>query len=111
MELPDEAITCNFQGLLVPATEEWTAVAEARAENFVSPVRFKDLHQRLNQCRSQIAAEREIRNPPPEAMPLEPGFINLPQEMLDGYRRKQDSSDVGRTLALADHFAKNPIGW
>ncbi len=104
MELPDEAITCHFQGLLVPASEEWTAAAEVRARHFVGPAQFKELHHRLNQCRSQVAAERELRVPPPESLPLEPGFINLPQEMLDGYRRKQDSSDLGRTLALADHL-------
>src|SRR5688572_24388574 len=55
MELPDEAITYNYQGLLAPCNEEWTAAAELRAGNFVSPARLKELHPRLLQCRSQVA--------------------------------------------------------
>ncbi len=107
MELPDESIAYNYQGLLAPANEEWTAAAELRAKNFVSASRFKELHQRLMQCRSQIAAEREIRNPPPDQMPLEPGFINLPQELLDNFRRKQDASDLGRCIALAKRIRED----
>jgi glucose-6-phosphate isomerase len=101
MELPDESLVYDYRGLLVPAVEEWSAAAELRARNFIQPSRFKELHQRLLQCRSQVAAEREMRNPPPESLPLEPGFINLPQELLDGYRRKQDSSELGKVLGLA----------
>jgi glucose-6-phosphate isomerase len=101
MELPDEAITYSTTGLMAPAAEEWTAAAELRARNFVSPARFKELHQRLLQCRGQVAADREMRNPPADYLPLEPGFINLPQDLLDNFRRKQDASDLGRCIALA----------
>jgi glucose-6-phosphate isomerase len=101
MELPDEAISYSYQGLLVPAVEEWTAGAELRSHHFIAPGRFKELHPRLLHCRSQVAAEREMRNAPPEYLPLEPGFINLPQDLLDNYRRKQDTSELGRVLALA----------
>src|SRR5437763_1624313 len=59
MELPDEAVTYNYQRLLVPASEEWTVAAEARARQFLHPGRLKDLAQRLLQCKSQVAAERE----------------------------------------------------
>jgi hypothetical protein len=37
LELPDEAITYNYQGLLVPAGEDWTAAAELRAHHFLLP--------------------------------------------------------------------------
>jgi glucose-6-phosphate isomerase len=104
MELPDEAIAYNYQGSLAPAGEEWTAAAELRAAHFISPSRFKDLFPRLLQCRSQVAADRELRNVPSDYLPLEPGFINLPQDLLDSYRRKQDQSELGRTLALAAHL-------
>jgi hypothetical protein len=90
MELPDESPSYNYQGLLMPAAEEWTAAAELRARYFLHPARFKELQPRLLQCRGQVAAEREMRAAPPELQPLEPGFINLPQELLDGYRRKRD---------------------
>jgi glucose-6-phosphate isomerase len=104
MELPDEAITYECRGLLTPPAEEWTAAAELRARHFVSPARLKELYPRLLHCRSQVAAEREMLNPPAEALPLEAGFINLPQELLDGFRRKQDQSELGKVLALAAHL-------
>jgi glucose-6-phosphate isomerase len=101
MELPDEAITYNYQGLLVPTGEEWTAAAEVRARNFLSPNRLKDLSQRLLQCRSQVAADREMRQVPEDYLPLEAGFIDLPQQMLDAHRRKGEASDLGRVITLA----------
>jgi glucose-6-phosphate isomerase len=104
MELPDEALSYNYQGLLAPAVEEWTAAAELRARNLVSPIRFKELQNRLLQCRAQVAADRELRNPPPEYLPLEAGFINLPQDLLDSFRRKQDASDLGRCIGLANRL-------
>jgi glucose-6-phosphate isomerase len=101
MELPDESLSYSCTGLLVPAVEEWTAAAELRARHFLTPGRLKELYPRLLQCRSQVAADREMRNAPPEYLPLEAGFINLPQDQLDAYRRKQDSSELGRVLSLA----------
>jgi glucose-6-phosphate isomerase len=101
MELPDEAVTYNFQGVLVPAGEEWTPTAEVRAAHFLDPARLKDLGPRLIQCRSQVATEREMRQVPVELQPLEPGFIDLPQAMLDQHRRKGEASELGKTLALA----------
>lgn len=101
VELPDEAITYRYQSLLVPVREEWSAAAELRARHFLCPARLKDLLPRLMQCRSQLAAEREIRQVPPEMQPLEAGFIDLPQASLDNYRRKGETSDLGRVLKLA----------
>ncbi len=101
MELPDESLSYNLQGLLAPPAAEWTPAAELRARHFLQPARFKELYPRLMQCRSQVAAEREMLNPPADLLPLEPGFINLPQDLLDNYRRKQDSSELGKVLALA----------
>src|SRR4051812_38307576 len=101
VELPDEAITYDYQGLLVPAEAEWGPAAELRARHFLPPGRLKELLPRLLQCRSQVAAERDVQNAPPEARPLEPGFIDLPQATLDGFRRKGEASELGRALALA----------
>ncbi|HZV05100.1 MAG TPA: glucose-6-phosphate isomerase [Gemmataceae bacterium] len=101
MELPDEAVAYNYQSLLTPVGEEWSAAAELRARHFLAPSRLKDLLPRLMQCRSQVAAEREMRNVPPEMQPLDAGFIDLPQATLDNYRRKGESSDLGRVLNLA----------
>jgi glucose-6-phosphate isomerase len=104
MELPDEAIAYNYQSLLAPVGEEWNAVAELRARHFVSPARLKELTPRLMQCRSQVAAEREMRNVPPEMQPLDAAFIDLPQATLDNHRRKGDVSDLGRALNLANRL-------
>jgi glucose-6-phosphate isomerase len=101
MELPDEAISYNYQGLLVPGGEEWTTAAELRARHFIAPSRFRELQQRLLQCRGQVAADREMRAVPAEMLPLDAGFIDLPQQMLDSYRRKQDASELGRVINLA----------
>lgn len=101
MELPDEAISYNYQGLMAPALEEWTAAAELRQRHFASAARFKELQPRLQQVRGQIASDRELRNAPPDYLPLEAGFINLPQELLEGFRRKQTASELGHTLTLA----------
>jgi glucose-6-phosphate isomerase len=107
MELPDEAIAYHYESLLVPCGEDWTPAAELRARHFLDPERLKDLTPRLMQCRSRVAAEREIRIVPPEQTPLEPGFIDLPQATLDNHRRKGESSDLGRVLALANRLRED----
>ncbi len=101
MELPDEAVTYSYQSLLTAVGEEWSAAAELRARHFLAPNRLKELIPRLMQCRSQVAAEREMRNVPPEMQPLDAAFIDLPQITLDAYRRKGESSDLGRVVNLA----------
>src|SRR5256885_12501048 len=98
MQLPDEAVSYLYQGLLVPPGEEWTPSAELRADNFLPPSQLRDLLPRLNQVRSQIAGEREMQQPPKELQPLDAGFIDLPQKTLDEHRRKGDNSVLGLIL-------------
>jgi glucose-6-phosphate isomerase len=107
MELPDEAITYHYEPLLVPTGEDWTPAAELRSKHFLHPDRLKDLAPRVMQCRSRVAAEREMRVVPPELAPLEPGFIDLPQATLDNHRRKGDDSDLGRLLTLANRLRED----
>jgi glucose-6-phosphate isomerase len=104
MELPDEAIAYNYQSLLVPLVEDWTAAGELRTKHFLSPARLKELTPRLLHCRSQVAAEREARNVPPENLPSDAGFIDLPQNLLDNLRRKGDASEFGKCAALANRL-------
>lgn len=101
MQLPDEAVTYQFQSLLLPPMEEWTAAAELRAQHYLSPARLKAIAPQMMQVRSQVATERELQIVPPEQQPLEPGFIDLPQKFLDNQRRKGDASEVGRVLSVA----------
>lgn len=104
MQLPDEALTYDYHGLLVPALEEWTPAAELRARHFLSPGRLRDLQPKLMQVRSQVATERELKQVPPELQPLDAGFINLPQKTLDQYRKEQELSELGRVLSAATRF-------
>ena len=40
----------------------------------------------------------------PAAKDIQAGFIDLPQKLLDGFRRKQDASDLGRVLRIANRM-------
>jgi glucose-6-phosphate isomerase len=104
MQLPDEAIAYQYQTLLVSSSDEWTPAAELRSQNYLEPARLRAIIPQLLQVRSQVAAERELRNIPQELLPLDAGFIDLPQTTLDNHRRKADASDLGRTLALANRL-------
>src|SRR5271156_3078573 len=101
MQLPDEAIAYQYQNLLIPVADEWTPLAELRAKHYLAPARVKALSQQVMQIRSQVAAERELQQVPAEQRPLEPGFIDLPQRLLDQHRRKGDASDLGKVINKA----------
>jgi glucose-6-phosphate isomerase len=101
MQLPDEAITYDYQGALAPPTSEWTPVAELRARHFISPARLRELAPRMIQIRSQVAAERDLQQVPPELQPLDAGFIDFPARFLDQFRRKSEASELGKVIAQA----------
>src|SRR5262245_54018276 len=101
MQLPDEALSYNYQAALVSAADEWTPAAELRARYLIPPGRLQDLALKLQQVRSQVAAERDLVQPPAELAPLDAGFIDLPQKTLDEHRRKGDASTLGRLLQRA----------
>lgn len=104
MQLPDEAITYQYQSLLNSPGDEWTALAELRMHHYLSPVRLKGMVNQLMQVKSQVATERDLQQVPPELQPLDAGFIDLPQRLLDHHRRRGDASDLGRVLALANRL-------
>src|SRR5216683_3116264 len=104
MQLPDEAVSFQYQSLLVPASQEWTPAAELKARHYLPPARLKELLPRLLQVRSQLATERDLQQVPPELQPLDAGFIDLPQKTLDEHRRKTDVSVLGRVLHLAERL-------
>jgi glucose-6-phosphate isomerase len=104
MQLPDEAITYQYQSLLVPTADEWLPAAELRTRHFLSPALLKDLTPRLNQIRGQLAAERDLQHGSSESQPLDSGFIDLPQKTLDFHRRKGEESQLGRVMATAQRL-------
>jgi len=104
MQLPDESIAYNYQNLLAPTMEEWTPAAELRQQHFLAQTKLRDLIPRVLQVRSQVATERELKQPPPEMTPLDGGFIDLPQKFLDQHRKQADASTLGRVIKLATHM-------
>src|SRR6266853_6722536 len=101
MQLPDEAITYSYTNAVIHQDEDWTAAAELRAQHFLSAARLRDLMPRVMQVRSLVATERELKNAPAEMKPLDAGFIDLPQNLLDQHRRHGDTSTLGRVLSIA----------
>jgi glucose-6-phosphate isomerase len=107
MQLPDENIEYQYARLLAPPADSWTPLAELQAKHLLSDDRVEQMKAKLNTIRGQVAAERELQNPPPRLQPLQAGFIDLPQKMLDSFRRKGDASELGRTLRLAQRLKDN----
>jgi glucose-6-phosphate isomerase len=104
MQLPDENIDYQFQRLLVPHHESWTPLAELQNQHFLPVEEVDRIKKRATEVRGQVAAERDLQNPPANLRPLHPGFIDLPQKLLDAYKRKQDASELGKTLRLAQRL-------
>src|SRR5438094_10509816 len=93
MQLPDESIEYDYRRLLAAPADAWTPLAELQARHFLSAEKLEPLKTKLNAVRSQVAAERDLQNPPPKLQPLQVGFIDLPQKLLDQFRRKGDASE------------------
>jgi glucose-6-phosphate isomerase len=107
MQLPDENITYQYQQLLAPFPEPWTPLTELQTLNYLSPERLDALKQTAMNVRGRVAADREMQNPPLKDQPLQAGFIDLPQKLLDGFRRKQDASELGKVLRIANRQREN----
>lgn len=104
MQLPDESIAYNYQHLLAPQFEDWTPAAELRQQHFLSPAKLRDLTPRVLQVRSQVATERELKQVPQEMQPMDAGFIDLPQRLLDQHKKQGDASSLGRILKLSERM-------
>jgi glucose-6-phosphate isomerase len=107
MQLPDENIEYQFQRLLVPLHDSWTPLAELQSQHLLPPEELEKIKRRATEVRGQVAAERELQNPPPALRPLQAGFIDFPQKLLDQYKRKQDLSELGKILRLAQQLRDN----
>lgn len=107
MQLPDENIDYHYQRLLAQSAEAWTPLAELQAIHYVSPDRLEAIKPLVSSVRGQVAAERELMNPPAKMQPLDAAFIDLPQKTLDNYRRKQDQSDLGKVLRIANRLRED----
>ena len=104
MQLPDENIEYNYQNLLIPFSEAWTPLTELQSQHYLSADRLEAMRSQLMQVRSRVAAERELQNVPIKDQPLQAGFIDLPQKLLDQHRRKNEASELGRILTLSQRL-------
>lgn len=104
MQLPDESIEYDYRRLLAPTVEAWTPLAELQSAHFLPADKLEPLRTKLNAVRGQVAAERDLVNPPAKLQPLQVGYIDSPQKMLDQYRRKGEASELSRINRLAQRL-------
>ena len=107
MQLPDETVEYSYSRLIAPLADSWTPLAELHAQHYLPAERLEQIRQQLMAVRSKVASDRELVNPPLKDQPMQAGFIDLPQKLLEGYRRKGDESDLGHTLRLANRLKEN----
>ena len=107
MQLPDETIEYQYGRLLSGSAAEWTPLAELQAAHYLPEEKLDAIKNRMIDVRRQVMSERELVNPPARLQPLQPGFIDLPQKLLDGYRKKGDASELGHTIRLANRLREN----
>jgi glucose-6-phosphate isomerase len=107
MQLPDENIEYNFQRLLAHPHEAWTPLAELQGRHFLPPDRLEQAKKAVTEVRGQVGAERELQNPPLKLRPLQAGFIDLPQKLLDQYKRKQDASELGKVIRISNRLRED----
>jgi glucose-6-phosphate isomerase len=107
MQLPDENIDYDFRRLLAPLPDAWTPLAELQTKHFLAPDKLDPMRTKMNAIRGQIASERELQNPPAKLQPLQVGYIDLPQKLLDQFRRKGDQSELGKLNRIATRIREN----
>src|SRR5947209_4452111 len=101
MQLSDEQVEFRYDGVVAPPADAWTPLAELQAQQLLSPTRLKELLPQLQQARGQLAAERDLPEPPKDQRPLDAGFIDQPQRYLDLERRHGEQSDLARVQSTA----------
>ena len=107
MQLPDENIEYDYKRAVAPPPEPFTPLAELQAAHLLAADRLEPMRAVLNAVRGKVAAERELANPPADLLPLQAGFIDLPQKLLDSYRRKGEASELGKVNRLATRLKEN----
>jgi glucose-6-phosphate isomerase len=91
----------------VPPADAWTPLAELQAAHLLSPDKLADSRKAVETVRGRVAGEREMVNPPPRDLPLHGGFVDLPQKLLDAFRRQGDASDLGKVTKAAARLREN----
>lgn len=104
IQLADEVIEVQIQRSLCGNLELWTPLAEIQSRHLLTRSRLQALAPAAMAVRGQMAAEREQLEPRSSTTAVPAGFIDGPQRLLDGHRRKGEASDLGRILAFAQRI-------
>ena len=106
MQLPDETISFNYQALLTQskADDEWKPLLEMQNQHFLTPARIKAMMPVMMQVKGQVATERELIDAPNNTRPLDSGFIDLPDKLLNDLRKNKEKSELGRIQAVASRL-------
>jgi glucose-6-phosphate isomerase len=86
----------DFRGAIVPQISQLESLIE-------------ELTPRLYQIREELLNldTQLFQNPqtiPPERQPLDAGFLEMPERILDAYQAERDRSELGRILKLAQRM-------
>lgn len=104
IQLADEMIDVQIQRSLYSHGDLWTPLAEIQSRHLLARSRLQALAASAMAVRGQMAAEREQLEPRASSTAPPAGFIDGPQRLLDGYRRKGESSELGRILSFAQRI-------
>ena len=99
-KIPAASLTYNSAGVMLPHTG-------LSAEDLTS------LAPKLEAARKEVLADavlwKENGPVPADKEPLDAGFIDLPNRLLDAYAKDRKESELGRILACANAFRKVSI--
>jgi glucose-6-phosphate isomerase len=103
MQLPDETISYAYQNLLFQPRpdEEWRPALELQSRHFLDPHQLREVVPQVLQVRGQIAGERTMAEVPAASRPQDDGFIDLPERLLNEFRRQRDQSELARITNTA----------
>src|SRR4029079_7278909 len=80
--------------------DEWRPLLELQSENFLAPAKLKAIIQHIMQIKQQVATEREFIEPPAHLRPLDSGFVDLPDKLLNDFRKNKEKSELSRIQAV-----------
>lgn len=112
--VPPEWLRFDFTGALADLPDLDPQTAELRRRHCLPPDALERLAEELESARQQVLEElilehygRKTGEQPPSEGPLDPGFIDLPDVLLEEYRGNGSQSELGRMKAAAGWLQEN----
>ena len=102
MQLPDENIEYQFQRLLAPPPRRGRRWPNSRRQHFLPPERLeRDQARRRRRSAGRSRPSASCRTRRRRSARSRPGSSTCRRRLLDGFRRKQDASELGKVLRIA----------